>query len=347
MTESGSSGHSLWATIAAIKRSRAEASDRKLSGALGAMEAEPPTASNDVLHSCASMSSNVEESLESLRWKASASSRLSHGAPQQGQGQLLQLPQTMLPPSEEGAEQEVGNGEETGAAEVGRKVIQKLRRGPGAIHTGPPADYVCHKCNFPGHWIHDCSSRTNAASRQVLPADYVCHKCKVPGHWIQHCTLAPQSTRPSLIQQGHVHGSIPRLPKPPAAAPTPLHANVDAEAPPSDYVCHKCNLPGHWIHDCSSRRGGQTNAGLGQAPPADYVCRKCKVHGHWIQDCTAHVQAPPSYYVCHKCNVPGHWIDDCPGYSLPARPLHGDGNKRRRTTNATSEATEFDEDASG
>eukprot|EP01083_Nonionella_stella_P273769 928964_1 len=52
------------------------------------------------------------------------------------------------------------------------------------------------------------------------------------------------------------------------------------------------------------------------APPANYVCHNCNVMGHWIHKCP--LTTPPANYVCHRCGVPGHWIKNCPTNGHPA-----------------------------
>ncbi|KAG0242454.1 hypothetical protein BGW41_004183 [Actinomortierella wolfii] len=51
-------------------------------------------------------------------------------------------------------------------------------------------------------------------------------------------------------------------------------------------------------------RGGQ-----GHGPPEGYICRRCNKPGHYIRDCTS--RTPPEGYVCKICNEPGHFIADC------------------------------------
>jgi len=67
--------------------------------------------------------------------------------------------------------------------------------------------------------------------------------------------------------------------------------------------------------------GGGVNASGAPSnpPPSNYVCHKCNVMGHWIQECPLNVQQqtdyskpPPPNYICHRCGVPGHWIKNCP-----------------------------------
>jgi len=79
---------------------------------------------------------------------------------------------------------------------------------------------------------------------------------------------------------------------------------------PSNYICHKCGIQGHFVQDCPNV--------IGKGPPPDnYVCHKCNIQGHWIQECPLGNQQenskpPPPGYCCHRCGVPGHWIKHCP-----------------------------------
>jgi len=50
----------------------------------------------------------------------------------------------------------------------------------------------------------------------------------------------------------------------------------------------------------------------GEAPPPDYVCRVCCIPGHFIWQCPTGSKPPPPGYICHKCGVPGHFIHSCP-----------------------------------
>ncbi|ETO13133.1 hypothetical protein RFI_24243 [Reticulomyxa filosa] len=74
--------------------------------------------------------------------------------------------------------------------------------------------------------------------------------------------------------------------------------------PPSNYICHKCNIPGHYVHDCPN------------------------VIGHWIQDCPLgnqqdYTKPPPPGYCCYRCGIPGHWIKTC-----PTNTMEVNGNQR-------------------
>lgn len=87
-----------------------------------------------------------------------------------------------------------------------------------------------------------------------------------------------------------------------------LSRSPRSETPPVGYVCRNCNIPGHFLRDCTAKRT--------EPPPPEYICRKCEQPGHWVQECPNKrvdvSRKPPSGYVCHKCDKPGHWIHDCP-----------------------------------
>lgn len=73
--------------------------------------------------------------------------------------------------------------------------------------------------------------------------------------------------------------------------------------PPEDYICKLCNIPGHWLRDCSLFEPHQghlranhehsqfpsvperPSAGR-HPPPGNYICRLCGVPGHWIEQCS-------------------------------------------------------------
>jgi len=95
-------------------------------------------------------------------------------------------------------------------------------------------------------------------------------------------------------------------------SPMNMKSSGNTSTPPSNYVCHKCNIPGHYVQDCPN---------VSRGPPQNYLCRKCNISGHWIQECPLGNQqdyskpSPPGY-CCHRCGVPGHWIKHCPTNSL-------------------------------
>ena len=47
-------------------------------------------------------------------------------------------------------------------------------------------------------------------------------------------------------------------------------------------------------------------------PPSNYVCNKCHIAGHWISDCPTKYSQPRADYVCNICNIAGHWRKNCP-----------------------------------
>mmetsp|Transcript_38823 Transcript_38823/g.61954 ORF Transcript_38823/g.61954 Transcript_38823/m.61954 type:complete len:237 (-) Transcript_38823:319-1029(-) len=70
--------------------------------------------------------------------------------------------------------------------------------------------------------------------------------------------------------------------------------------------------------------GMHGGAGNKNPPPVNYVCHKCNVVGHWIQECPLNTQQqqdytkpPPANYICHRCGIPGHWIKNCPTNGNP------------------------------
>ena len=61
---------------------------------------------------------------------------------------------------------------------------------------------------------------------------------------------------------------------------------------PSNYICHKCGLPGHWIENCPCDNM------VMQTPPSNYIFNKCGISGHWIKDCKREYSIPPPDYLC-------------------------------------------------
>lgn len=131
--------------------------------------------------------------------------------------------------------------------------------------------------------------------------------------------------------------------------------NNSGRQPPSNYVCFKCGIRGHFFNECPTN-GGQNNGGQqqggqrnnkqynqGKQPPQNYVCHKCQIPGHWINECPNssggsqtnaptqqkkmdYSQPPPPNYTCHRCGVPGHWIKNCPTNNDPKYDNQYGGN---------------------
>jgi len=104
--------------------------------------------------------------------------------------------------------------------------------------------------------------------------------------------------------------------------------------PPSNYVCHKCDIPGHYVHDCPNVIGKGP-------PPSNYLCYKCNIPGHWIQECPLgnqqdYSKPPPPGYCCHRCGVPGHWIKNCPTNSSLDNNSNNDNNYNYQRDKDTS-----------
>lgn len=150
----------------------------------------------------------------------------------------------------------------------------------------PPGDYVCRLCSIPGHWLKDCrlytphqstngharspsssSSTPNAFTstthRSALPpGNYVCRLCDVPGHWIEDCEYFEPRSNSSTHNQHH-HSNFPH-------GTTPVRHN-----------------------HTSNNNGSGTFTAFSTPPPASYVCKLCDLPGHWIQQCTSFVPVPP------------------------------------------------------
>ncbi|CAG8530990.1 9937_t:CDS:2 [Acaulospora colombiana] len=66
---------------------------------------------------------------------------------------------------------------------TGESSEQANKRGRRNNKGSPPGDYVCNKCNLPGHWINECPS-----GRPRPPKSYTCKKCNLAGVSISHCS---------------------------------------------------------------------------------------------------------------------------------------------------------------
>ncbi|KAF9580674.1 hypothetical protein BGW38_002586 [Lunasporangiospora selenospora] len=105
----------------------------------------------------------------------------------------------------------------------------------------------------------------------------------------------------------------------------PGHHIRDCPQPPEGYTCNKCQQQGHFIRDCPKFKEETT------APPEGYICKKCSQPGHFIRECPKAKEessTPPEGYICKKCNQPGHYIRECPSHEQPSQP-RDDANGRK------------------
>lgn len=139
---------------------------------------------------------------------------------------------------------------------------------------------------------------------------------------------------------GHANGNAHSVSIVPSHAPA-VSGTLGSNAPPGDYICKLCSVPGHWLKDCHlyEPRSGAAPAGSRSAthsrtasmsslasrssvPPGNYICRLCNIPGHWIEQCAkfqpklgksdlVKSSMPPKNYICNLCHRPGHWIQQC------------------------------------
>ncbi|KAG0251811.1 hypothetical protein BGZ95_006806, partial [Linnemannia exigua] len=157
------------------------------------------------------------------------------------------------------------------ASELKRRPEQEDPAGffwdPKRVRNEPPAGYICHRCNQPGHFVKECT----AERVRRVPEGYVCNKCNQSGHYIKDCPLMKEEI----------------------AAREQTRAQGGQDIPPSGYVCKKCNEGGHYLKDCVlikeellAREQAREQFGPNDVPPPEYVCIKCKGTGHYVRNCT-------------------------------------------------------------
>jgi hypothetical protein len=105
--------------------------------------------------------------------------------------------------------------------------------------------YVCKICSVPGHHITNCPNFVKCPDPSMQPPPgYVCKKCKTPGHFIQNCPEWPENMKnqkqPQQQQQQHNYQQ---------SQPNQQQQHQAAK-PPTNYLCHRCRIPGHYIQDC-------------------------------------------------------------------------------------------------
>ncbi|CAG8485377.1 4707_t:CDS:10 [Scutellospora calospora] len=96
---------------------------------------------------------------------------------------------------------------------------------------------------------------------------------------------------------------------------TAKRGRLDGSTPPDNYICNKCNLPGHWIRNCPQGNNNNQKRRQNMKPQIakEYVCKSCQEVGtHLIFDC-------PNYE-CRRCGGKGHPPKDCPSSSPSTSP---------------------------
>ncbi|KAF9902557.1 hypothetical protein BX616_001902 [Lobosporangium transversale] len=117
--------------------------------------------------------------------------------------------------------------------------------------------------------------------------------------------------------------------------------------PPAGYVCRRCNIPGHFIKDCTVERQPTNDQSRDSTRmPEGYVCKKCNEPGHYLKDCprikeetSSGVRSVPDGYVCKICQKPGHFIRDCPEAASRQSNNLGTGSGARAGTRETGSAS--------
>ncbi|KAJ3415611.1 hypothetical protein HDV05_004487 [Chytridiales sp. JEL 0842] len=142
----------------------------------------------------------------------------------------------------------------------------------------------------PPHHINPHYPSNNTTS--VPPEGYICKLCLVEGHWLKQCTLynkerALQSQLRKLQQQQQQQDPY-LLPSHPQWSQQSQQQTVyqHTGVPPEGYLCRKCQIPGHWIHQCPyTASSANVRVQGGTVPPDGYLCKICGIVGHWIQQC--------------------------------------------------------------
>ena len=169
----------------------------------------------------------------------------------------------------------------------------------------------------------------SSATPHECPLNYICPKCGIPGHYVQDCTNAAMTTpmlqnnhlqsalttpNAALQQLGNLNGlgTNPSL-----NGLQQLNQQIQQQQQQSHGLGGLGG--GHGLNGLNGNNNSNKNP-----PPANYVCHKCNVVGHWIQECPLNTQQqqdytkpPPANYVCHRCGIPGHWIKNCPTNGNP------------------------------
>ncbi|KAI8162741.1 hypothetical protein K4K54_013312 [Colletotrichum sp. SAR 10_86] len=65
---------------------------------------------------------------------------------------------------------------------------------PAAAPAVPTGDYLCKRCERPGHFVQDCDTNSNPSFDSPPPKSYVCHNCGEAGtHYRNACPIKPSS----------------------------------------------------------------------------------------------------------------------------------------------------------
>ncbi|KAF5505283.1 hypothetical protein CGCS363_v004710 [Colletotrichum siamense] len=65
---------------------------------------------------------------------------------------------------------------------------------PAAAPAVPTGDYLCKRCERPGHFVQDCETNSNPSFDSPPPKSYVCHNCGEAGtHYKNACSIKPSS----------------------------------------------------------------------------------------------------------------------------------------------------------
>ncbi|KAI1377617.1 hypothetical protein F4677DRAFT_42729 [Hypoxylon crocopeplum] len=100
---------------------------------------------------------------------------------------------------------------------------------PPPLDGPPPDNYICYRCNVPGHWIQLCPTNFDP-SRDIAPVNpyYRCEHCKTVGQ--HYATLCPQNT--TLTSLTNRRGHIAAQPGTPTLADNSRFRDRRSSSPP-------------------------------------------------------------------------------------------------------------------
>ncbi|EQC36470.1 hypothetical protein SDRG_05924 [Saprolegnia diclina VS20] len=192
---------------------------------------------------------------------------------------------------------------------------------PPHHHAGPHNHHVGGHAPPPHH-------RAGAAPGPYYPPPHMAHhappRMQPPPHFdpTYHMHGPPRGPHPpppnapmmyhhQMPPHHHAHGPPGMYPPLPAAngmyPPGYAPPGPGPSIPPMSYVCRKCNMGGHWIHDCM-KKSGPSNAAPRTAKPAlptapgdmPFHCEPCEKHFALASQHEAHMNTHES------C-----WAPDC------------------------------------